>query len=114
MSAGCASSSTILRPESLAAAVYERAVRLAASLAWHFHHEDVEVSFVAPGLEPTTDVFDFLHYLALVEPQDATPVFGRLRATDDYDVIVTARERAEIPPAFGIASYVISVQQGPS
>ena len=43
---------------------YERGVRLAASLGWHFHHEDVEVSFVAPGLEPTEDVFTFLRYLA--------------------------------------------------
>jgi uncharacterized protein (DUF58 family) len=99
-------------PGVVAPAVYERIVRLAASLAWHFHHEDMEVSFVAPGLEPTADVFDFLHYLALVEPRDATPVFGRLRVSDDYDVIVTARERAEIPSAFMAASYVISVGQG--
>ncbi len=89
--------------------IYERAVRLAASLAWHFHHEDVEVSFVAPGLQPTTDIFGFLRYLALVEPQDATPVFGRLRASEDYNVIVTARERAEIPPAFANSCYVISL-----
>ena len=95
-------------PGVVAAEVYERAVRLAASLAWHFHHEDVEVSFVAPGLEPTADVFDFLRYLALVEPQDATPVFGRLRESGDYDVIVTARERGEIPAAFAVGSYVIS------
>jgi uncharacterized protein (DUF58 family) len=98
-------------PGVVAPVIYERTVRLAASLAWHFHHEDVEVSFVAPGLEPTADVFEFLHYLALVEPQDATPVFGRLRVSDDYDVIVTARDRAEIPPAFGTDSYVISVRQ---
>src|SRR6266446_1532884 len=77
----------VLRP-----VVYERAVRLAASLAWHFHHEDVEISFVAPGLEPTEDVFTFLRYLALVEPQEATPVFSRLRASEDYNVIVTARD----------------------
>jgi uncharacterized protein (DUF58 family) len=96
-------------PGVLAPAVYERAVRLAASLAWHFHHEDVDVSFVAPGLEPTTDVFDFLHYLALVEPQDATPVFGRLRPSEDYNVIVTARGQAGIPPALAGVAYVISV-----
>jgi len=96
-------------PGVLDPAVYERAVRVAASLAWHFHHEDVEVTFVAPGLEPTVDVFDFLRYLALVEPQEATPVFGRLRASEDYNVIVTARERGDIPPAFAIFSYVISV-----
>ncbi|MGC2245264.1 MAG: DUF58 domain-containing protein [Terriglobales bacterium] len=99
-------------PGVLAPAAYERAVRLAASLAWHFHHEDVEVSFVAPGLEPTTDVFDFLHYLALVEPQDATPVFGRLRPSEDYNVIVTARGQADVPRAFVADSYVISLGEG--
>lgn len=96
-------------PGVLDPASYERVVRVAASLAWHFHHEDVEVSFVAPGLEPTADVFDFLRYLALVEPQEASPVFARLRASEDYNVIVTARERAAIPAAFAVGSYVISL-----
>jgi len=90
---------------------YERAVRLAASLAWHFHHEDVEVSFVAPGLEPTADVFGFLHYLALVQPAEVTSVFSRLRASEDYNVIVTARDRSEIPGAFVSSSYVISLSK---
>ena len=98
----------ILHPE-----VYERAVRLAASLGWHFHHEDVEVSFVAPGLEPTEDVFNFLRYLALVEPQEATPVFNRLRASEDYNLIVTARDAAEMPAALAARSYVISSSQFP-
>ena len=89
---------------------YERAVNLAASLGWHFSHEDVEVSFVAPGLEPTPDVFTFLHYLALVEPQEATSVLQRLRASEDYNVIVTARDRAELPPALAARSYVISLR----
>ncbi|MFY9845487.1 MAG: DUF58 domain-containing protein [Terriglobales bacterium] len=96
-------------PGVLAPATYERAVRLAASLGWHFHHEDVEVSFVAPGLEPTQDVFAFLHYLALVEPQEATPVFSRLRASEDYNLIVTAREAAGIPAGLAGRSYVISL-----
>src|SRR6202795_3367933 len=94
----------VLSPE-----VYERAVGLAASLGWHFHHEDVEVSFVAAGLEPTEDVFTFLRYLALVEPQEATPVFSRLRASEDYNVIVTVRESAEMPAALAASSYVISL-----
>ncbi len=88
---------------------YERGVRLAASLAWHFYHEDVEVSFVAPGLEPTEDAFAFLRYLALVEPQEATSVFSRLRASDDYNVVVTARAAAEIPSALASRSYVIAL-----
>jgi uncharacterized protein (DUF58 family) len=96
-------------PGVLAPEVYERAVGLAASLAWHFHHEDVEVSFVAPGLEPTADVFGFLRYLALVSPQEATPVFSRLRAGEDYNVIVTARDRSQIPAAFLSAASLISL-----
>jgi len=95
-------------PGVLAPVVYERMVRLAASLGWHFFHEDVEVSFVAPGLEPTEDVFVFLRYLALVEPQEATPVFSRLRASDDYNLIISAREGAAIPAAFSGRAYVIS------
>jgi uncharacterized protein (DUF58 family) len=101
-------------PGALDPAVYERSVGLAASLAWHFHHEDVEVSFVAPGLEPTADVFGFLHYLALVAPQEATPVFNRLRAGEDYNVIVSARDRSQIPAGFLSAAYVISLSNAPN
>jgi uncharacterized protein (DUF58 family) len=93
----------ILQPE-----VYERTVRVAASLAWHFHHEDIEVSFVAAGLEPTEDIFAFLRYLALVEPQEATPVFSRLRASDDYNLIVTASGESDIPFSLVARSYVVS------
>lgn len=96
-------------PGTLSPELYERAVNLAASLGWHFSHEDVEVSFVAPGLEPTPDVFAFLRLLALTEPQEATSVLQRLRASDDYNVIVTARDRAQIPAALAARSYIISV-----
>ncbi len=97
-------------PGILPPAIYERAVCLAASLAWHFYHEDVEVSFVAPGLEPTGDVFAFLRYLALVEPREATPVFSRLRASEDYNLIVTARAAADLPAALAARSYVVSLR----
>ena len=96
-------------PGVLPPASYERVVSLAASLAWHFRHEDVDVSFVAPGLEPTDDVFSFLHYLALVEPQEATPIFNRLRASDDYNVIVTARTASELPALLAGRSYLVSI-----
>jgi uncharacterized protein (DUF58 family) len=100
-------------PGVLQPAAYERAVGLAASLGWHFHHEDVEVSFVAPGLEPTEDIFAFLRYLALVEPQEATPVFSRLRASEDYNLIVTARVAADLPAALVTRSRVISLGGSP-
>jgi uncharacterized protein (DUF58 family) len=95
-------------PATLEPVQYERAVHLAASLGWHFHHEDVEISYVAPGLEPTTDVFAFLHYLALVKPEEATSVFERLRVSEDYNVIVTSRDRSQVPPILAARSYVIT------
>jgi hypothetical protein len=96
-------------PGLLTPAQYEQAVRLAASLGWYFYHEDVEVSFAAPGLEPTEDIFKFLRYLATIEPQEATPIFNRLRATEDYSLIVTARDAASIPPTLAARCHVISV-----
>ena len=99
-------------PGVLDAGIYEHAVHLVASLGWHFHHEDVEISYVGPGLEPTPDVFSFLHYLALIEPQDATSVFERLRVSEDYNVIVTARDRSQIPPNLAARSYLITLGAG--
>jgi uncharacterized protein (DUF58 family) len=79
-------------PGLLSPDAYERAVELAASLAWHFHHEDAEITFVAPGLPPTSDVFAFLSYLAVVEPKEATSVIDRLSHSNDYNVIISARQ----------------------
>ena len=96
-------------PGTLGAEAYERAVHLAASLGWHFYHEDAEISFVASGFEPTSDVFSFLRYLALIEPQEATSVIDRLRPSDDYNVIVTARHRSQLPPNLVARSYLVSL-----
>lgn len=96
-------------PGTLSTDAYERAVLLAASLGWHFYHEDAEISFAASGLEPTSDVFSFLRHLALVEAQEATSVVDRLRPSDDYNVIVTARERSQLPPNLIARSYIVSI-----
>lgn len=96
-------------PGILDSTLYEKAVRLAASLGWHFHHEDVEICYVAPGLEPTGDVFAFLHYLALAEPQTATSVFDRLRYSEDYNVILTTRDRSQVPQTLALRSCVITL-----
>ena len=101
-------------PGALPPDLYERAVHLAASLGWHFSHEDVDVSFVAAGLEPTPDIFAFLRLLALIEPQEATSVLQRLHASPDYNVIVTARDRSQIPAALAVCSYIISISPAAS
>jgi uncharacterized protein (DUF58 family) len=96
-------------PGTISPDAYEQVVRVAASLAWHFHHEDVEVSFVAADLEPTADVYAFLLYLALVGPREETPVFHRLRPSDDYNLIVTARQEGDVPPGLATRSYVVAL-----
>jgi len=52
------------------------------------------------------------NYLALVEAQEATSVFDRLRASEDYNLIVTSRDRVAACPHPRRASYVISLAAG--
>lgn len=52
----------------VSAQAYERAVNLAASLAWHFWEEDAEISFVVPGCAPSNDLHLFLAQLAVIAP----------------------------------------------
>jgi hypothetical protein len=48
---------------------YERAVNLAASLAWHFSEDhDADVSFVVPGSVQSYDLHEFLRRLAVIRP----------------------------------------------
>src|SRR5580692_4333182 len=49
-------------------AAYEKAVDLAASLAWHFSEQDAELSFIAPEHPRTEDLHEFLAWLAVIEP----------------------------------------------
>jgi uncharacterized protein (DUF58 family) len=94
-------------PGTLSDEQYEKAVALVASLAWHFAGEAVELSFTAPGYLGTPDVYDFLRYLALVQPGTDASVLNNLQVTDDYNVIVTARPRGSIPTALWACSYLV-------
>jgi uncharacterized protein (DUF58 family) len=86
---------------------YEDAVQLTASLAWHFAAEDTELSFAARGYQGGPDVYDFLHFLALIEPAGGLSVLDELEVTDDYNLVVTARSRGSIPTALWSCSYVV-------
>ncbi len=88
---------------------FESAVALAASLAWHFNAEPTDLSFVAPGLAHS-DVFEFLRYLALVQPAEAPSVLDDLQVTDDYNVVITARPRGSIPTRLWSSSYFIFME----
>jgi uncharacterized protein (DUF58 family) len=95
---------------------YERAVNLAASLAWHFSSEDAEISFVVPGYGRGADLDEFLARLAVIEPQKE-PQAGFLRedvlraidlgSTGEYNIVLTARPRGSLPTALWNCSYFV-------
>lgn len=86
---------------------YERAVALAASLGWHFTQENAEISFVAQGYNGAADIYQFLDYLALVEPASSPSVIESLSPSDAYNIIVTARPRGTIPTTLWDRSYFL-------
>jgi len=118
---------------------YERAVNLAASLAWHFWEENAEVSFVVPGCAPSDDLHAFLAQLAMIEPvaPEITGVDAKKRGiekeksdminvptdvlrqleladpgagrSDQYNIVLTARPRGSIPTALWNCSYFVFV-----
>ena len=108
----------------LSDASYEKAVDLAASLAWHFSTQVAEVSFVIPGRPRTRDVHEFLAWLAVVKPVGAdaetveaknTESTGDLLAelgrapTHEYHIVVTARSRGTLPTGLWNSSYFVFV-----
>ncbi|HYG98848.1 MAG TPA: DUF58 domain-containing protein [Terriglobales bacterium] len=97
-------------PGVLDESAYERAVGLAASLAWHFAGEDTQLTFVAPEYGGSAEIFDFLRYLALVQPAAGPPVIETLEPTDDYNLIITARDRGTAATTLWANSYFVFVK----
>ncbi|HYA23662.1 MAG TPA: DUF58 domain-containing protein [Terriglobales bacterium] len=91
---------------------YEDAVALAASLSWHFADENTDISFVAQGYGGGSEIYHFLAYLALVQPQTGPSVVPDLRPSDDYNIIFTTRPRGSIPTALWACSYLVFLGQG--
>ena len=102
-------------------AAYEKAVDLAASLAWHFSTEEAEVSYLIPGRPRGRDLHEFLAWLAVVEPIGANvtkkaekpaATNDPLReistdASDEYNIVITARARGTVPTALWNSSYFV-------
>ena len=96
--------------EVVSANTYEEAVALAASLSWHFAAEDADLSFVAPGCTAGRDLFGFLAYLAVVQPQADRSVLDDLHPFDGYNIIFTTRARGTVPTALWSCSYLVFLQ----
>lgn len=103
-------------PGMISEQAYEKAVDLAASLAWHFAEQQADITFVVTGRPRTRDLHEFLGWLAVIEPGgEARTGQGETResggkildsevlrelnggASDGYHVVVTARPRASLP-----------------
>jgi uncharacterized protein (DUF58 family) len=89
---------------------YEKAVNLAASLAWHFSRENTDISFVSQVYDGNPDLYAFLAHLAVIEPREAESVVEKLQITDDYNVILTTRPRKSFSTAIWASSYVVFIE----
>ncbi len=90
---------------------YERAINLAASIAWHFFQENTELTFAAPSLAGEPDVYDFLEFLALAVPSPEAGYLATLADSGQYNIIITACPRGQIPTALWQSSYVLFAQE---
>lgn len=97
-------------PHAVSPEAYERGVGLAASLSWHFAGQQTELSFAAPGYHGG-DLYNFLEYLALVEPKEGRSIVDTLQVTDDYNLVFTSLPRGSIPTALWQSSYFVFIQE---
>ena len=95
---------------------YEKAVDLAASLAWHFDNQEAEVSFVLSGHPRTRDLHEFLADLAVIEPGGANGESENLwrelksaEGSDEYNIVITALNPGSVPAGLGSASHFVVI-----
>jgi uncharacterized protein (DUF58 family) len=111
-------------PGVLGEAEYERAVGLAASLAWHFSEQDAELSFLLPGRPRTKDLHEFLAGLAVIQPsQGARTANGEesgdvlrqlnLASGGEYNILLTARPGSSLPPGLRNCSHIVALGEHP-
>jgi uncharacterized protein (DUF58 family) len=86
---------------------YEHAVSVAASLAWHFTGQNVELTYAASGYGGEPHMYDFWVYLALVQPAEGESILESLPVSSDFNVIITARKPGTIPTSLWASSYII-------
>lgn len=99
---------------------FERAVSLAACIAWHFHeiHSVLQFRtdrFITPMAPAGEIIYEALRELALIQP-DASAVGGAF--LDDlagereiFKIILTARAQRTIPTALWSSSYFLFIDQ---
>jgi len=97
-------------PDTVSPEAYEHAVSVAASMAWHFSGQGVNLSFAAHHYSGAPYLYDFLVYLALVQPAAGESILESLPVTADYNVIITGRKQGDIPGPLRDSSYIIYME----
>ncbi|HKQ86643.1 MAG TPA: DUF58 domain-containing protein, partial [Candidatus Acidoferrales bacterium] len=97
---------------------FERAVSLAACIAWHFNeiHSVMQFrtdSFVTPMAPADEIIYDALRTLAVIEPNDrahgGTFIDDLAAERDIFKIILTARPQRSIPTSLWTSSYFIFI-----
>ena len=87
--------------------IYENAVRLAASLGWHFASQNTQLSFLSQEYKGAQQVYEFLAYLAEINPGTSPSLIEELSISGDYNIILTTRSRGTIPTSLWASSYFV-------
>jgi uncharacterized protein (DUF58 family) len=99
---------------------FERAVALAACIAWHFNEIgsvlQVRTDRFATALAPAEEViYEALHELAVIRPNESAQgglFLDELAAqTDVFKIILTARPQRTIPTALWSSSYFVFIDR---
>ncbi len=99
---------------------FERAVALAASIAWHFYEIHSVLQFRTPSfstrMAPAGEIiYSALRELALIQPDTAASgdtFFGELAAEPEiFKIVFTARPRQGVPGALWSSSYFLFISE---
>ncbi len=91
---------------------YENAVRLAASLGWHFTGQNTQLSFLSQEYKGEQQIYDFLAHLAEVSPGVTSSLIENLPTSGDYNIILTAHSRGTISTSLWACSYFVFLGEG--
>jgi len=93
--------------DALSEKAYESAVRLTASLGWHFASQNTQLSFLSQEYKGGQQIYEFLAYLAEVQPGPSPSLIEDLSVSGDYNIILTTRSRGTIPTSLWACSYFV-------
>jgi len=96
-------------PRRLSAEKYEHMVSLAASAAWRLAEDGVLLSFVSQEFEGAADIYDFLEYLAGIQPNQGPSVIETLAGSTDYSLVLTAEKRGTVPAGMWASGYFLFI-----